>query len=421
MRLDKFEYKYMPGLTIGWKIEDCEFNNINLIVGKNASGKSTIVQKIYIISELLTKSGLLKSSAIDEEWYLFFDTDNPNKKTEYLLKLENGYVIEERLVIGGNLLLERKKKYKGDETIEGEIWAEELKNKIRFQTPKTELAVVARRDKIQHPFLEDIYQWAYSLRFYEFGSQLGKNSISRISTDRHYEKPGGFTLIPSDQELINNTSLKDYNNVVKIFLIGQKEFSQDQDQNFIKMIIDDMNKIGYDFEEIKAEIPMSPYLRDSSLDEDFVTNLNNVPYYLFVKEKNVQAWTEQSQMSQGMFRALSLIIQINYSLLANNDNCIIIDDIGEGLDYERASAIIKLLIEKAETSSVQLIMTTNDQFIMNGVPLEYWSVIERKPKSIKLYNKYNAKEKFEEFEFIGLNNFDFFISEFAIHGFSEEE
>jgi hypothetical protein len=34
-------------------------------------------------------------------------------------------------------------------------------------------------------------------------------------------------------------------------------------------------------------------------------------------------------MSQGMFRVLSLIIQVNYSVLAKKPNCILIDDIGK--------------------------------------------------------------------------------------------
>ena len=121
-----------------------------------------------------------------------------------------------------------------------------------------------------------------------------------------------------------------------------------------------------------------------------------------------------------MFRALSLLIQINYSLLASKPSCIVIDDIGEGLDYQRYSSIIKILIEKAETGLVQLIMTTNDEFIMNGVPIEYWSVIERTPGSAKLHNISNSRDKIEEFKFIGLNNFDLFTSEFLLEKTSNE-
>ena len=179
-----------------------------------------------------------------------------------------------------------------------------------------------------------------------------------------------------------------------------------------------MTKIGYKLSEIGTQVP-------SFVNPDILSanSPNNLPQflYLYIKEEDLKSVTEQSEMSQGMFRALSLFIQINYSLLAIQPSCIIIDDIGEGLDYQRSSSLIKILIEKAKTGLVQLIMTTNDQFIMNGVPIEYWSVIERNPGSVKLHNIYNSRDKIEEFKFIGLNNFDLFTSEFLLQKESEEE
>jgi len=57
-------------------------------------------------------------------------------------------------------------------------------------------------------------------------------------------------------------------------------------------------------------------------------------------------------------------------------------------------------------------MATNDRFVMNTVPLEYWSVLERRGAVVKVHNRENAKQKFEDFRFTGLNNFDFFASDF---------
>ena len=65
----------------------------------------------------------------------------------------------------------------------------------------------------------------------------------------------------------------------------------------------------------------------------------------------------------GMFRALSIIVQVNYSVLADTPSCILIDDIGEGLDFERSCDLIDVLISKAKNSSVQLLMATNDRFV----------------------------------------------------------
>ena len=81
-----------------------------------------------------------------------------------------------------------------------------------------------------------------------------------------------------------------------------------------------------------------------------------------------------------MFRALSLITQITYSQLTSTPSCILVDDIGEGLDYERASALIKLVVEKARGKSIQLIMATNDRFVMNSVQS---TITETHGKSLK--------------------------------------
>lgn len=378
-----------------WRVEECRLSKINLIVGKNASGKSRILRAIHTLSELLSESGSLAPQPKRYEWRLQFDTALPEQKTEYILKIEKGFVIKEKLIIGSesdNPLLDR------DESGEGTIFAKKINQDIDFQTDKTELAVVKRRDSIQHPFLENLYQWSSSLRFYEFGAQLGKNTMARI---------------PSTMELLKNTTdFKDSDFVVGIFVIGKQEIGD----TFIKAILSDMRKIGYKLSEIGTKVP-------SLINPDIsaVDSPDNLPQFLYIQEEDLTSVTEQSEMSQGMFRPLSLFIQINYSLLATKPSCIVIDDIGEGLDYQRSSSIIKILIQKAETGLVQLIMTTNDEFIMNGVPIEYWSVIERTPGSAKLHNISNSRDKIDEFKFIGLNNFDLFTSEFLLQGEGDEE
>ena len=115
-----------------------------------------------------------------------------------------------------------------------------------------------------------------------------------------------------------------------------------------------------------------------------------------------------------MFRALSLIIQLNFAEHESLPSCVLIDDIGEGLDFERSSKLIKLIIEKSKKSKIQLILATNDRFVMNNVPLEYWSIIQRIGDECKIYNYKNSKKLFDDFDLTGLNNFDFFSSNFFL-------
>jgi ABC-type multidrug transport system ATPase subunit len=124
-------------------------------------------------------------------------------------------------------------------------------------------------------------------------------------------------------------------------------------------------------------------------------------------------------MSQGMYRAFSVIAQLEYYIMKGNRGFVIIDDIGEGLDFSKAKQLVQLLISKAKEAGIQLIMSTNDSFIMNAVDIENWAVIVRDGNKISLFNYENSKEIFEEFKFTGLNNFDFYASEFFKSGFSD--
>jgi hypothetical protein len=179
------------------------------------------------------------------------------------------------------------------------------------------------------------------------------------------------------------------------------EFSHD----FRKRIIDSMREIGYELSNIG--VTSSP---NSLTPIPFSSGTNGL--MLYVGEKNSKTAIFQPHMSQGMFRALSLIIQVTYNTLQHLSTTILIDDIGEGLDFERSTSVIKLISKIVEEGKGQIIMSTNDRFVMNNVPLEYWQVIQRTGGECRVFNYENTKETFEEFKYTGLNNFDFLATDF---------
>ena len=67
-----------------------------------------------------------------------------------------------------------------------------------------------------------------------------------------------------------------------------------------------------------------------------------------MKERGSGAYVDQYMLSQGMFRVLSIIIQLNYSELAKTGAIpvVLIDDIGEGLDFDRSYKLIGLLRQR---------------------------------------------------------------------------
>jgi hypothetical protein len=304
----------------------------------------------------------------------------------YSLKTENREISSEQLTMTkmneSRILLDRK------ENGEGDILYSDRNDKINFKLPDNQPAVFLKCFVIQHPFLEKLYEWADGISYHQFG-------LTSIRTS--FLSPFNFDKIDM---MIDNGNIKYFNNAPALFYAGRKEFGDD----FKKIILQDFNEVGYNLTDIY--LGQNPHLTIEPKDD-------NSTIMLSVIEADRNTILFQSQMSQGMFRALSLLIQVTYNIMKKISSTILIDDIGEGLDFERSSKLIKLLIEVAEKNDhIQLIMSTNDRYVMNNVPLEYWQVIQRSGGECHVFNYRNRKEKFDEFKYMGLNNFDFLATDY---------
>lgn len=378
MLVKSLEYVEYEGTPQQWNLEESTFGDINLIVGENASGKSRVLNLISNLADFLSGGRGIFLSA---NYKMNFD--NHGGKIDYALKCERSIIIEESLDINSENLLSR-----GADGI-GKIYYQQEKKPFAFQAPPNQVVSVAKRDAIQHPFLGYLYDWGKSVRRYYFGTDLGKSHLLVPMKVKEGVPP---------QEL----NPKNTNIVVAMFIEGQKKFSK----QFTDVIIKNMGAIGYELTEIGSAPPISIIFEGAPGDV----------VGLYVREADLSATIDQNAMSQGMFRALSLIIQITYSEFTGKPDCILIDDIGEGLDYNRSTALVKLLIEKAKNASIQLIMATNDRFVMNNVSLEYWSVTQRIGSVCKILDYRNSPDLFKEFELTGLSNFDFFSSRYYLKG-----
>lgn len=376
MVLKKIKYSQFEGKPKEWILEEFELDKINLIVGKNASGKSMTLNLISnACSYFLERGNLIYSNG---NYEMIFENDKSDS-IKFILNLKDRNVLKEELRINDKLYLERNDKGKG------KIWYQEIKQMLDFEIPMTQVACAVKRDKTQHPFLEYLYEWADNLRKFDFGSDLGKLQLHPKTS---------FDETEINPQLTNVA-------VAQVFNVGYKKH-----KNFKKEIFEDMKKIGYEISDI--------YFSETGQFNQVFSETKQTVYGLAVQEVGLKGETRQIDMSQGMFRALSLIIQLNYYFLSQKNGCIVVDDIGEGLDFERSKALIKLLVEKAEKSNIQLIMSTNDRFVMNNVPLEYWAIIHREGSKVKIINYKNSKEIFDKFEYTGLDNFDFFTSQYYL-------
>jgi len=382
MRLTHLVYSEFDGLPSEWLLEGTSISPICLVVGRNAAGKSRFLSVINAVARLLRGdiTNLFQSGKFEVKF------DQAGLLVEYSLKIVDSRVVSETLRKGDEVLLDR-----GDSGA-GEIWAAELGRRMKFEAPQSSVAAQVRRDAVQHPFLQDLHDWASHVRYYRFGSALGK--------DRVHSAMDFFSAKPAPQK---KEKLTDDDAVTQVYAKAYEEFAEPFDQAILR----DLATLGYPCSDVGTEFIDPAQLNVSS----------GAPLvHLFVQEHDLGGHTTQLTMSAGMFRVLAIVIHLNDCIFRKVPATLLIDDIGEGLDFARSQALISLLTDRAKSQGLQLIMTTNDRFVMNGVPLEYWSVISRKGARVKLINKVSSPAVFQEFEQLGLNNFDFFSSDFFVQG-----
>jgi hypothetical protein len=372
MRLASLTYSEFAQTNAQWTLEPFNLQKVNLLVGRNATGKTRTLNVIASLGQILAgdRKEVLTEGSFDATF------SNGNEPLHYVLHHANSIVTREELTSGTRKLLRRTQ---GDY---GRIWNQEAEKDLRFEVSSKEVAAFAKRDSLQHPFLEPLYGWGSCVRHFEFGKTMGHSNFG----------------IPVKGP-VTPLSEKDTTQVVPIYSAGFKAFGD----VFKTAVIQDMAALDYRLENIVLRRP--PHLVvEPPIPLEFVG--------IAVKEADLPGTTDQLTMSQGMFRALSIITQLNFSVMSGRAACIIVDDIGEGLDFERSCQLIELLRQKCHASDVQLIMSTNDRFVMNRVPLEEWCYLIRKGTNVRVLNYENCKAAFERFKVTGLNNFDMLATNF---------
>ena len=378
MKLSAISFKENRNDPREWTLNKVTFGDVNLLVGKNATGKTRTLNIINVFSNLLSGQS---NRLLDGEWKAEFS----HRGDSFLYNL----ILRDRLVAYEKLDRVKRNRTKNllkrTRSGSGTIWAEKSKSYIDFEAPRDQIVAVARRDRIQHNFFIPLVDWGKSV----FHFRLGRDATNT------------FGVNIEDSMQIQKFDPKDTSNVIGIFLRGEQEFGNE----FVSDVITDMQSVAYSLESVGLHAPVGV---------KFSGPLPGKLLGIYVKEEELSCTTEQISISAGMFATLSIIIQVNYRIRSMNPSCFIIDDIGEGLDFERSCALIKVLIKKAQNSSVQLLMSTNDRFVMNTVPLELWTVLNRTGSVIKSYNIRNSRGKFARFRFTGLNNFDLFATDYLI-------
>lgn len=348
MELTSFSFK-----EPSWSIMDFSpLHQTNLIVGRNASGKSkTLKAMYYAASYILQNDILFRPDTVEVHLSFNLDMENNGQVStlSYFFLYENKKVVRESMVFNGEEIIVRDKSIS---SIHGDL----------ITPPEDKLIIHVRRDVNNYPLTERLVRWAENVRYVPFGDI-------------------GDTFV--DHRLVSRISSSQ-----KLYDLYEK-LSDDQRET----IKTDCQQLGFNIQEI---IP-------------FPTEQLRVVTFL---EEGITAPIPEFFLSNGMIRTIYLLFYIKYAESSKESSTLLIDDLGEGLDYRRSVDLGKKIFEICKRHNVQLFATSNDSFLMDAVDLSHWNILHRAGNVVNVMNQANNPEIFRQFKMTGLNNFDLFSSDF---------
>jgi hypothetical protein len=358
MQLIEFSYR-----NDSWEIRNLKFREASLIVGKNATGKSRTLYYLNTFFNIISQTVPLQNGNYAAKFHA-----NNNDTYIYTLNIQRDFtptpVIRELFSVNGKTVLERTTGKPGY------LWNSLSNEREIISPPANKLAIHVNRDLDKYPYLEDLAQWC--------------------------EKSIDFRFASITRELTNT-----YTFLNKRFAPQIPKMYDELTDKLKSSLLHDLAEVGFIIEEINVEE------RDHNSD------------YLLLKEKDIESILTEYDLSQGLLRSVYLIIFLYYVVYNEVTLTITIDDLCEGLDYERATKLGKIVFDICRKNNIQLIATSNDMFLMDVIPLQYWNVLTRNKGVVIATNSITNPELFEKFKFTGLSNFDFFSSDYIAQKKSE--
>lgn len=352
MRLKSLSYKENL-----WELEKLSFGLNTLIVGKNATGKSRIVNVIHNLTRVI-----LGTTILDGEWRASF-LDGNNEEFELLIACVGGRITNEQIWLNGESKLNRT-----SATVR--IYSESKKGWEEISPPQDRLVLHVRRDRNEFPFLENLFSWASNVSGFKFAN----TSPLQVDIPASTFKLVSLNEVPSALE----------------------QLSKPQLQN----VLQQLEYMGYSLEDAST-----------GWSEQLPPTLKIV----FLKERGIAKPLAQFEISQGMFRAFSILTVMELIKAQGGDKTVLVDDFCEGLDFDRSKKLADLIFTKNNKSNMQFIATSNDSFLANAIPLNDLTVCYRKESKVRCLNYLNSKEKFDAWRQLGLNNFDLFSSDYLLN------
>lgn len=207
MILSKFSYKSVSEYG-NWEIDNLSLDKFNLIVARNATGKSMTLLEMSVISNFIKNVNFANDAIVYSQWILEFVEDNTiiDYKFSYDANPDKSIELTENLKVNNFNIIDRVNE-------NAHIYSELKKEYLKVTPPDRSLLISSRRDKNEYPISEKIIKWCNGFKYIAFSHQenasMGiedvKENIIKLDND-------GLTLLVADMNKLGyNLFFNNYN------------------------------------------------------------------------------------------------------------------------------------------------------------------------------------------------------------------
>ncbi|OUL36237.1 hypothetical protein BV372_08515 [Nostoc sp. T09] len=338
-----------------WCFEPIQFSDLNLLVGASGVGKTQILESIINLQKIANGKSFNGVSwniefTVDTNlynWHGEFETgklvnlilDNQNEKNQFK-------IINEFLSVNGKTIIQRN--------------AQEInfRDQILPKLSSFQSVVAILSEE------EDIAPIKYGFsQIKENSEDYGSNSMIFLSFFANKKIFDHYSLL---RDKYSSLTLED---IQKSNLLNQIKLGLAYE--YFPEIFDKIKKhfmeIFVQVEDIKLE-----------QDEELFKFLNSKNYPLVkIKEKDVNNWINQIQISSGMYKTLMYISEL---YLSAEETVILIDEFENSLGVNCIDIVTELLLENKK---LQFIITSHHPYIINNIGMEHWKIVTRRGGIVK--------------------------------------
>jgi len=330
-----------------WHLEPIQFSNLTLLVGVSGVGKTRILQSIMILQSIANGH-----SFYGLEWQTFFSVNNEEYQwegqfatqkvdvlniTDKNLEKQKVRIIREKILKNGEIIVQRNNSI---------IFFKEQKMP-RLSPFQSIVNILNEEDiaPIQYGFNQIFYS-DHSLTLEETGhifiSEYHKISIFLSKIDRDFP--------------LEDLQKANLPTQIKLALV----------YNYIPDIFE---KIKESFKDIFIQVEN---LKIEPEEGDNLPEFMEDYPIIQIKERGVNNWISQNQISSGMFRTLMHISEL---YLSAEGTVILIDEFENSLGVNCIDVVTELLLENKNR---QFILTSHHPYIINKIGMEHWKIVTRR-------------------------------------------